>query len=436
MPTTLGDQAPTMSSLRSASRGRRLDAGFLVAFILVGASVGFLGTERRRLALAVVVVTCLAGFVAARPVLAAVVALPALYGFQGFGVGGGLGISDAALVAAAMLALPALAHTRELQSLGILNRTFAVYVVLLVPSLIANQTGAADREVVHRVILVTAATLVGGWLVKEHAESAALRLLLVASAAMAVACVVESVRTGFAPAEPFGYNKNYVGSLLALTLLVALCAPAHLGLKASLRIPAIALLVAGTVASQSRGAILGAAAGALIWLFAPRQGTGVRGRNRVMALVLAASFTAYAGYSVQQQLTSANAETNSAGVRTNVEKYTRELWRTSPLVGIGVRYFNTHDYGPLGSAPNNAFDSELAEAGLVGTAGFTFFHVSVLVALWRRRRSQLGLAALALVAGQLLHGQFDIYWSSGITPLPFLVAGMAVAATARPEEVR
>ena len=34
---------------------------------------------------------------------------------------------------------------------------------------------------------------------------------------------------------------------------------------------------------------------------------------------------------------------------------------------------------------------------------------------------------LAVFSGQLLHGMFDIYWSSGLTPLPFIAIGMALA---------
>lgn len=418
-----------MASLRAASRASRIDAIFVAIVITVGIAVGFIGTDRRKLALALIAATLMAGLMAVRPVLTAVVAVPAVFAFQDVGVGGGLGITDALLVVAALLALPALAHSPEIARLGTVNRAFLAYVLLLTPSLVANQTGAADREVFHRLVLVLGAMLVGCWVVKEQMESLALRLLLITACALAVACILNAAQSGFSPAEPFGYNKNFVGSLLALTLLVTLCAPDHLGVGTTLRVASVILLIAGTLTSQSRGAVLGAAAGGLIWLFAPRRGTDISGRNRLFAVLLAGSFLAYSGYSVEQQFTSSERRTNSAGVRLHVEAFTRDLWRSSPLVGVGLRYYRTHDYGPDGAAPNNAFDAELAEGGLVGTTGFTLFHIVVIVALWRRRRSQLGIAALALVVGQFLHGQFDIYWSSGVSPLPFILTGMSLASS-------
>lgn len=419
-----------MASTHAGLRNKGSDLTLLVGFLSVCVGVGIVSTERRQLALGLVVLALMGGLIAVRPVMAAVVAVPAMYGYQGVGLGGGLGVSDLAVILAALLALPALATSEELRRLGRVNRAFAAYVLLLLPSLISHHTAEADREVVHRVILVAGAALLGAWLVKERAENAALRLLVVVSAGLALVSVFTAARTGFSPAEPFGYNKNYIGSFFALTLMITLCAPSHLGLKASLRAPAIAVLIAGTLACQSRGAILGAALGGVLWLFAPREGTAVSGRSRVAALVLAVSFAGYAGYSVHQQLTSKDAKTNSAGVRRDTEAFARDLWRSSPATGVGIRYFNTGEFGPKAVAPNNAFDTELAESGLLGTLGFTVLHATVFLALWRRRNSQLGLAALAVLAGQFLHGQVDIYWSSGLTAFCFILVGMALAATA------
>lgn len=415
-----------MSLYAAPGTGRRLDVGFLLGVALLGVAAGFVGAGHASLGAALVVLGAGVCVVAARPVLCAVLALPALYGYQSVGLGGGLGLSDLLLVGAALLALPALAHSRALRSTAPLNRAFVVYLVLLVPSLLAHPSAAGITEVVHRLVIVASPVVVGAWLVHEAKVKAALRLLLLASGFFALAAIATWLTNGHQPAYPLGYHKNYVGSLLALSLLVALCAPQQVGWRTGLRVPLILLLALGTLATQSRGAVLGAALGGFVWLFAPR-GAGVTGRGRVVAVVLAAGFAFYAATSVQNQLTSADVSTNSAGVRQHVEAYTRELWRTSPLVGVGIRYFNSGQYGALAQQPNNAFDNELAESGLAGTAGFVVLHGAALVLLWRRRRSPLGVAALATFTGQFLHGQFDIYWSSGLTPLPFLLAGMALA---------
>jgi hypothetical protein len=150
--------------------------------------------------------------------------------------------------------------------------------------------------------------------------------------------------------------------------------------------------------------------------------------------MLATGFAFYAAYSVEQQFHAKDVQTNSVGVRQNTEADTQRIWRSSPLVGVGVRYFQSGPYGGAVSASNNAVNSELAESGLVGAAGFILFHAIVLGALWERRRSPVGLAALAVVSGRLLHGMVDIYWSSGLSPLPFLLAGMALAEAAPPRD--
>lgn len=413
---------------------RRLDLAFLAVVVVLGLAAGFVGTGRPVVGLALVAAAAGVCLLAVRPVLVAVLAVPAVYGYQSVGPGGALGLSDVLLLAGAFLALPALARSPAFRRTGSLTRGFVVYLALLLPSLLVHPSGAAGRELLHRVVLVVAAVLVGAWLVTERQVEPALRLLALISGFFAVASILTWLTNGHQAAYPLGYHKNYAGSLLALTLLILLCASAHVPLRTGLRFPAIGLLVAGLLATQSRGAILGAALGALLWLFAPGSGVGVRGRSRVVAVVLAVGFVLYSGQSVRQQLVSSNVETNSVGIRRDVETYTRELWRTSPVVGVGIRYFTSGEYGELAQAPNNAIDNELAESGLIGTAGFVGFHVVALTLLWRRRRTALGLTALALVSGQLLHGMVDIYWSSGITPLPFMLAGMALAEPApRPD---
>ena len=239
------------------------------------------------------------------------------------------------------------------------------------------------------------------------------------------------MQSGFEPAYPLGFHKNYAGSLLSLAFLVALAAPQAARLSPRARGAILLLMASGMVATQSRGAMLGAALGALLWFFAPRGKRVVSGRARVAGALVAVLFVGYTGYSVTAQLDSANAETNSVGVRRDVEAKTQELWRSSPVVGVGIRYFTTQDLGQFARASNNALNSELAESGVLGATGFVLFHGTALVVLFRRRRSELGLAALATVGCQLLHGMVDIYWSAGVSPLPWMLSGMALAAGSR-----
>lgn len=408
---------------------RRADATACTAVVVLGLAVGYFGSDRPRIGLVLVLLLSGLAFMAVRPVLAAVLSLPAVYGYQSLGLGPSLGLSDLMLIAGGLLALPALARAGSLRALSPLNGAFLVYLAFVTPSLIANPTAAAAQEVVHRVVIVIGAVLVGAWLVQEGRVKSALRLLVLLTVFFAIASVITWLTNGQQPAYPLGYHKNYVGSLLAFVLIIGLCLPDRLVMPTLLRVFAFGIIILGLLACQSRGAILGAALGGVIWLFAPQQGERVRGRARLAAALLAVSFSVYAGQSVQDQLTSSDVETNSVGVRRDVEAFTLELWRSSPITGVGIRYSSSGEYGRLARASNNAINNELAEAGIAGATGFVIFHSVVLALLWRLRRSALGVTALALVSGQLLHGMFDIYWSSGITPVPFIVAGMALAAS-------
>ena len=44
-----------------------------------------------------------------------------------------------------------------------------------------------------------------------------------------------------------------------------------------------------------------------------------------------------------------------------------------------------------------------------------------------RLQGDLATAALCVVSARFVHGLFDIYWTGGTTPLPWIVAGMALA---------
>lgn len=366
-----------------------------------------------------------------RPWMAAVLAVPALFASLRVGP---TSLADLALLGAAALALPALIGTPALTALQPLQRALAVYLLLLIPTLVFNQTLEADVEWFHRALLVSGATLVGAWLVLAGQVRTALRAFVAVASCVGVAAVVTTLAGGLQPAYPLGLHKNFAGTLLALALILCLTAPRTLGLGAVSRAAFMTILAVGTAATQSRGAMLGAAIGAVLWLFTPHDGKLVSRRSRLLGAVGAVVFIGFATLSVQEQAQSEQASTNSLGVRREVEAYTQELWRGSPVVGVGIRYFNTGDFGQFGTASNNAINSELAESGVLGAAGFVIFHSAALIILFRRRRTEIGIAALATVSGNLVHGMVDIYWSAGVSPLPWMLTGMALATTRNARE--
>ena len=129
------------------------------------------------------------------------------------------------LVAAAGVTAWAAGVGRTLRPGGrILLRSFAFYLGALGVTLAYNQSLRSDFEWFHRVGMVAGAVFVGAWLVRAGLHHSALRALLAVTVLISVFAVVDSVSSGFAPAQPFGYQKNFIGSITATVLLVVLAA--------------------------------------------------------------------------------------------------------------------------------------------------------------------------------------------------------------------
>ena len=206
-------------------------------------------------------------------------------------------------------------------------------------------------------------------------------------------------------------------------------------MRPRLQAAAVVLIAGGLLASQSRGGMLAAAAAVLIaFMLDPRgHSRQVRRFSILVALVLAGVVFV----SVRHQLNQTRAELNngSIGVRFNVERVTRDLWRTSPVYGVGLKYFNTGNFGQFALPANNVVDNELAESGVIGLIGFTVLQGSLIAAGVRRRRSgKLVAAAVGILVGALLHGMVDIYWTAGALTMPFVIMGIALAGSGEPAD--
>ena len=87
-------------------------------------------------------------------------------------------------------------------------------------------------------------------------------------------------------------------------------------------------------------------------------------------------------------------------MRRSVERETLHIWRTSPVYGVGLKYFATGQYPPTVVPPTNIVDNELAESGVIGLVGFVGLQVLVLLAGVRRRRDDpLIVAGVGVRAG-------------------------------------
>lgn len=418
----------------------RLPEFLLVAFVIFAAllagTVGVRSFKQGALIVAALVVVLL---VSRRPVVLAVVAVAGVFAVQRIGSAtatpgssGGISYSDALMTAAAIMTLPVLAATPELRRLRGAAYAIAVYLALLLPGVAANPSTRAYLEWTHRLVMLGGALLVGAWLVREGYLQLALRVLTFVSSVVAVLAIEWTFTHGFAPASAYEWNKNFIGAIFAGVLVVVVVAPKVIGLSPFMRVLAVFVIAGGLLASQSRGSELAAVFGVLVGVMLNPQAHSVR--VRVVSIAAGLALGAAAALSIRHQFTLDRSalDNSSIGVRFNVEHVTQRIWRSSPFVGVGLKYFFTGHFGPYAYPANNVIDNELAESGLIGLLGFAIFQIGVVVAGIKRRTTPLVAAAVGVVCGQLLHGMVDIYWSAGVSTLPYLILGMALATPPPP----
>jgi hypothetical protein len=422
------------SILRESRLSRRWTELLLISFVVVaGAATGLASAKSAKLGTIAVAALVVMMLTARRPVTLAVVAFAGVFAVQRLGGSsfapgstGGLSYSDALLAAAVVLAVPALIGTAQLPRLRVALQGTAVYLALLLPSLIANSANRVYLEWTHRLVMLAGSLLVGAWIARERRAKEALRLLTLVACVVSADEIVNWARNGFTAATAFHLNKNFIGAILSGVVVLLVIASRYLAVRASVRIFAILLVACGLLVSHSRGSYLAAALGLLVaFMMNPRaHSPKVRAGASLVAAVLA--IFAYVSISDQFHQGKEQFNNSSAGTRYKVEKVAHQIWRSQPIVGVGLKYFNTQDYGPYAFAPNNVVDNELAESGLFGLGGFVVLQVMAVAAGWRRRAEPLVAVAVGMVLGQLLHGMVDIYWTAGTVSLPFLMLGLAL----------
>lgn len=424
-----------MMRLVDAARLRPDAPAFVLIAVVAGGVAGAVSARSTAWALVVVAALVLIGLTAHRPVLLAVIALLGVFAAQRIGGtalvhGGrrGVSYSDALLAAATVLSIPALLGTKEVRRLRLAGWGIAIYLACLLPTLLLNSSLRGYLEWLHRLVLVGGSLLVGAWITREGKTRTALRLLTFLACIIALATVAGAVRHGFAHSSPFGLQKNFVGGLLGLTVVLVFVARPHLALSTRWWAAVVGIISAGLIASHSRGGALAAAVG--LFLAVVLHGRLHRRSTKLLAVLVAGVLAVFVYTTVWHQLQHSQSTVNngSIGVRFNVEQATRDVWRTSPIYGVGLKYFNTHAFGAFAVAANNVVDNELAESGVIGLAGFVVLQGAVLTAGYRRGRADALVAAgFGMVAGRLAHGMVDVYWTAGTLAFPFIVMGMALA---------
>ena len=401
---------------------------------LFGLFSGYLAVREPKLAAAFIGLGAVLALVSRSPISIALLVAPASFNVSRLSIGRGIALPDVVLLMATILSFPALGRLGTPPGVTSIRRWFGVYFVAMLAIVAIHPSSRSLIEAGHRTLLVVGPLSVGAWIYLSGRTRIALRLLVGVAAAVGVILFGYAAAHGFGSAapQPLGLNKNYVGSILGLSIIVTLAASRELELKPELRYAAIAAMGGGLVGSHSRAAMLALVVGIFVWFF--RAHSDYRNRSFMIAAVLAAGFLTYAGYLVSSQIADkvATQNTNSVAVRNKTEDATIALWRTSPLVGVGIYYYTDPVYpemNPWLVAPTNAVVEALAEGGIVLAAGFIVFNVGA-IAVMLRYRNPLAVAGLACVADRLAHGMVDIFWTAGDASLPWLIVGMGMAQAA------
>jgi hypothetical protein len=407
-----------------------------MAAVGAGALIGVIGAQSTATGFAAAVVLMSGMLVIGRPTGLAILAFVGVYFVQRLGgtsvtpgATSGVSYSDALLAGAALMAVPGLIGTPELRRIRGLLGAAGVYLLCLAPGIIVHPSPRAYLEWSHRLVLVVGAIVVGAWIAREHATRLALRCFVAISCLMALLAIQNWFRNGFHPASPINLNKNFLGSQLAVALIVILLARKTIGLGNRTWLATFLLVGGGLLSTESRGSYLAAATGFfVVFVFGGRVQSRASKAVALLLLGVLAGFTYVSVHAELTRQTKSQLNTNSLGVRFNVEKVTRQIWNTSPVVGVGLKYFIGGHYGYFAQAPNNVIDNELAESGVIGLTGFAVMELgSIALAFSRRKDHVLVLAGMAVVAGGLVHGQVDIFWTAGAAALPFIVIGMGLA---------
>lgn len=238
---------------------------------------------------------------------------------------------------------------------------------------------------------------------------------------------------------------NGLGALLVLATPIAFSL--WLGRPRSApRVLLVALLVAGTVATFSRGALLGTAAGVALTLFCDRD------HSRRVFTVLVACLAGIALLLAVSTFTQYYQTTENVGIRTSTWSYAAETALDRPsslLLGSGYQYYHTSVLsGGRAAGKTLAADSTimsslhsgplqlLLEFGVVGVILFVAWLAAVLRSALGASRTALSIGLAAGAVGFLCHQFLDtsLFAYQGVLMVVVLALAEAEVAAAREAE--
>lgn len=409
-------------------RVRPAVAWLVVAALAAAAGVAVAVDGVAGLAVAAVVLGF--GIFVADPILVAVIVLAGSILIQRVGgASTNLSVADLLVFVAAFVCLFHVDWSRA-RHLKRFMRGIVWYQAILILVVAVHPFRGDIIEWFHRFSYLAGSTLVG-WVVAYHGRARqAFRIYLWGAAALALVAIEHSFAMHFLPAQWGVYQKNSIGAVMWVAVVVAQLNPPWVAInKVEARVIEVLCLL-GLLASQSRqaGILLVLALGTALLL-----NSHVRGRIKsIIFIVVPAVVLVY--YSLMVMIQD-NPKFNSVAIRFGQIGAAIHVWHESPVFGLGMRFYNLPQYVTVTAPPNSLVDN-LASTGVVGSLAF-FFLVLVTMQAMNGLPRIYGTLGLVILLGHYVDGLFDTFWIGGLTIPPMVIAGISLGmADADPDEER
>lgn len=293
---------------------------------------------------------------------------------------------------------------------------FVPYVLVSSLQVAAFHDASTFLTVVQRIEIVVVWTLLGATLLQSSLLRPFLNGYVASTLLMSAAWLATPGVAGI-----FGTQKNPSGGFIAVSILLVVLS------RHRWRIPVLALLTAGLIATGSRGSFLGLAIGGLTLVLLVHQWKRV-----ILPLALAATAGGLALYALPPSFTERFLAAGD-GYTDQIRKVfvadaLQQLAQQPEGVGVGnyrqvamaLQRVETRD-------PHNVLVLNLVEGSWPLLASFLLLVIGTLVAVIRGVRSPLVAAAVAIQVSTLSHALLDVYWVRG-TPAPgWLLIGASLA---------
>jgi polysaccharide biosynthesis protein PslJ len=398
--------------------------------LVLAAVVGVVTSINAVAGLAVAGLVLAFGIFVVDPILIAVLVLPGTVLVQR--VGGSstnLSVTDLLTFAAALVCLFHVEWSRATYFRRFLQGILW-YQAILILVVVAHPFKGDIVEWFHRFSYLAGAALVG-WVVGYRGRARqSIRIFLWAASGLALLAVENSATHGFLPAQWGLYQKNTIGSVMWVAAVIAQLNPPWARVpKVEARVVEVLCLL-GLLASQSRqaGILLVLAVGTAVLL-----NSNVQGRFKTLIFIgVPASALVYYSMSVMFQN---NPKFNSVAIRFSQISAAMHVWHTSPVLGLGMRFYNLPQYLYVTAPPNSLIDN-LASTGVIGSLAFVFLVVVTMRAMNALPRIY-GTLGLVILLGHYVDGLFDTFWIGALSIPAFVIAGMSLGvADADPDQER